>query len=59
MLAMARALMSRPKLLMLDEPSTGLAPMVVEQVFSIVDELAADGTSVETVRAGSHPSLLG
>ena len=41
MLAMGRALMSKPKLLMLDEPSMGLAPMLVEQIFDIIEELNA------------------
>ncbi len=43
MLAIARALMSRPRLLLLDEPSLGLAPLVVKQIFHILRELTAQG----------------
>ncbi len=43
MLAIARALMSRPRLLLLDEPSLGLAPLVVKQIFQILRELTAQG----------------
>ena len=46
MLAMGRALMSKPKLLMLDEPSMGLAPILVEQIFDIIKELHASGTTI-------------
>ena len=46
MLAMGRALMSHPKLLMLDEPSMGLAPLLVEQIFEIIRQLHADGTTI-------------
>lgn len=46
MLAMGRALMSKPKLLMLDEPSMGLAPILVEQIFDIIRELHAAGTTI-------------
>ena len=46
MLAMGRALMSKPKLLMLDEPSMGLAPILVEQIFDIIRELHEAGTTV-------------
>ncbi|HEV7372749.1 ABC transporter ATP-binding protein [Arenibaculum sp.] len=46
MLAIARALMSRPKLLLLDEPSLGLAPLVVEDIFRLVTEINAEGTSI-------------
>ena len=46
MLAMGRALMSHPKLLMLDEPSMGLAPILVEQIFDIIKELHKDGTTI-------------
>ena len=46
MLAMGRALMSKPRLLMLDEPSMGLAPILVEQIFSIIEELNAAGTTI-------------
>ena len=46
MLAVARALMSRPRLLLMDEPSLGLAPLVVEEIFRIIAELHRDGTSI-------------
>ena len=46
MLALARALMARPKMLMLDEPSLGLAPIVVEEIFNIVRTLYEDGVSI-------------
>ena len=46
MLAMGRALMSRPKLLMLDEPSMGLAPLLIEEIFSIIKTLGAAGTTI-------------
>ena len=46
MLAMGRALMSKPKLLMLDEPSMGLAPILVEQIFDIIKELHAAGVTI-------------
>ncbi len=46
MLAMSRALMSRPKLLMLDEPSMGLAPILVDQIFTIIKQLHAAGTTI-------------
>ena len=46
MLAMARALMSRPKLLLLDEPSMGLAPLLIKEIFNIIKEINASGTTV-------------
>jgi branched-chain amino acid transport system ATP-binding protein len=46
MLAVGRALMSRPKLLMLDEPSLGLAPLIVREIFRIIEQLRAQGTSI-------------
>jgi len=57
MLAIARSLMARPKLLMLDEPSTGLAPMVVEQIFSIIAGLKAAGTAVLLVEQNAYLTL--
>ncbi len=57
MLAMARALMSRPKLLMLDEPSMGLAPILVEQIFDIIRELHASGTTILLVEQNAQMAL--
>jgi branched-chain amino acid transport system ATP-binding protein len=57
MLAVARALMSRPKLLLMDEPSLGLAPLIVEEIFSIVTELNRDGTTIFLVEQNAHLAL--
>ncbi len=57
MCAMGRALMSKPKLLMLDEPSLGLAPILVETIFSIVREINAQGTSVLLVEQNATKAL--
>ena len=57
MLAMSRALMSHPKLLMLDEPSMGLAPILVEQIFDIVRELHAAGTTILLVEQNAQAAL--
>ncbi len=57
MLAMGRALMSRPKLLMLDEPSMGLAPILVEQIFSIISELHKAGTTILLVEQNAQMAL--
>ena len=57
MLAMGRALMSRPKLLMLDEPSMGLAPILVEQIFDIIRELHAAGTTILLVEQNANAAL--
>jgi branched-chain amino acid transport system ATP-binding protein len=57
MLAVARALMSRPKLLLMDEPSLGLAPLIVEEIFSIVAELNRDGTTIFLVEQNAHLAL--
>jgi len=57
MLAVARALMSRPKLLLMDEPSLGLAPLIVEEIFSIVAELNRDGTTIFLVEQNAHMAL--
>jgi len=57
MLAMARALMSKPKLLMLDEPSMGLAPILVEQIFEIIKELHAAGTTILLVEQNAQMAL--
>ena len=57
MLAMGRALMSKPKLLMLDEPSMGLAPLLVEQIFSIIQELNKAGTTILLVEQNAQMAL--
>ena len=57
MLAVARALMSRPKLLLMDEPSLGLAPLVVEEIFRIIADLHRDGTSIFLVEQNAHMAL--
>ena len=57
MLAMGRALMAGPKLLMLDEPSMGLAPMLVEKIFAIVGEINAQGTTILLVEQNAHAAL--
>ncbi len=57
MLAMGRALMSRPKLLMLDEPSMGLSPILVQQIFDIIKELHASGTTVLLVEQNAEMAL--
>jgi branched-chain amino acid transport system ATP-binding protein len=57
MLAMARALISRPRLLLLDEPSMGLAPLLVKEVFAIIREINAAGTTVLLVEQNAHLAL--
>jgi len=57
MLAIGRALMSKPKLLMFDEPSLGLAPNIVEQVFEIIDGIRKSGTTVLMVEQNAYSAL--
>jgi len=57
MLAIGRALMSKPKLLMLDEPSMGLAPILVNQIFEIIKELNASGVTILLVEQNAHMAL--
>jgi len=57
MLAMGRALMSQPQLLLLDEPSMGLAPILVKQIFSIIKEINATGTTILLVEQNAHMAL--
>ncbi|MBP7254468.1 MAG: ABC transporter ATP-binding protein [Negativicutes bacterium] len=57
MLAMGRALMSRPRLLLLDEPSMGLAPLLVKEIFSIIKEINASGTTVLLVEQNANMAL--
>ncbi len=57
MVAVARGLMARPKLLLLDEPSLGLAPLIVQQVFRIIGDIRARGTTVLLVEQNAHMAL--
>ena len=57
MLAIARALMTRPKLLLLDEPSLGLAPQIVQQIFSIIRKINAEGVTILLVEQNAHMAL--
>jgi branched-chain amino acid transport system ATP-binding protein len=57
MLAIARALMSRPRLLLLDEPSLGLAPLLVKEIFTIIREINAAGTTILLVEQNAHLAL--
>ena len=58
MLATARAMMARPRLLLLDEPSMGLAPVLVESVFETIQEINRDGTTILLVEQNAHMALL-
>ena len=57
MLAMGRALMSKPRLLMLDEPSMGLAPILVQEIFDIIEQLHSAGTTVLLVEQNARMAL--
>ena len=57
MLAMGRALMSKPQLLMLDEPSMGLSPILVDQIFDIIKELHRAGTTILLVEQNAQMAL--
>jgi len=57
MLAIARALIAKPKLLLLDEPSLGLAPQMVQLIFKIVKTIAAEGTTILLVEQNAHMAL--
>ncbi len=57
MLAIGRALMSEPKLLLLDEPSLGLAPMIVSQIFKILQDIRSQGTTIFLVEQNAHHAL--
>ncbi len=57
MLAIGRALMARPRVLLLDEPSMGLAPMLVQQIFSIIDEINRQGTTILLVEQNAQQAL--
>ncbi len=57
MLAIGRALMSQPKLLLLDEPSLGLAPIIIQQIFAIIEQLRKDGVTVFLVEQNANQAL--
>jgi branched-chain amino acid transport system ATP-binding protein len=57
MLAMGRALMTKPRLLLLDEPSMGLAPQLVESIFASIEDIHADGTSILLVEQNAAQAL--
>ena len=57
MLAIARAMMARPRLLLLDEPSMGLAPMLVSQIFSIIRDINVQGTTILLVEQNARLAL--
>ena len=57
MLAMGRALMGRPRLLLLDEPSMGLAPLIVREIFAIIQRLRTQGTTILLVEQNAHFAL--
>ena len=57
MLAMGRALMAKPKLLLLDEPSMGLAPLLVKQIFNIIEEINKTGTTILLVEQNANVAL--
>lgn len=57
MLAIGRALMSKPKLLLLDEPSLGLAPIIIQQIFAIIEQLRSDGVTVFLVEQNANQAL--
>ncbi|MBO4318761.1 MAG: ABC transporter ATP-binding protein [Mailhella sp.] len=57
MLAISRALMARPKLLLLDEPSLGLAPIIIQQIFAIIQQINSNGTTVFLVEQNANQAL--
>jgi branched-chain amino acid transport system ATP-binding protein len=57
MLAIGRALMSHPRLLLLDEPSLGLAPIIIQQIFEIIEQLRDEGVTIFLVEQNAHQAL--
>lgn len=57
MLAMGRALMSKPRIILMDEPSMGLSPIFVEEIFNIIKEISAGGTTVLLVEQNAKKAL--
>jgi branched-chain amino acid transport system ATP-binding protein len=57
MLAMGRALMSKPRIILMDEPSMGLSPIFVEEIFSIIREISSEGTTVLLVEQNAKKAL--
>jgi branched-chain amino acid transport system ATP-binding protein len=57
MLAMGRALMARPKVLLLDEPTMGLSPIMVDKIFEVVRDVSAQGVSILLVEQNAHRAL--
>lgn len=57
MLAISRALLSKPKLLLLDEPSMGLAPLIVQQIFEIIEEINQEGMTILLIEQNAHKAL--
>ena len=57
MLAVARALMSKPKLLMLDEPSLGLAPLVIKDIFAVIQKIREDGVNILLIEQNAKAAL--
>ena len=57
MLAMGRAIMAKPKLLLLDEPSMGLAPLMVQNIFTIIETINKEGTTILLVEQNAHMAL--
>ncbi len=57
MLAMGRAIMAKPKLLLLDEPSMGLAPLMVQTIFQVIDDINKEGTTILLVEQNANMAL--